>query len=517
MAKNAFSFSILKRTIYSSHPPIQRGLLPFGLSPSFFSTSSFASLFRQKHCTLVSLCFHLAKFNGNARVSIDFVKTHFKFLAKTFVSITHYAMEVLNASILKPIPRKLSPGKSPKPFSFSLPSPKFPSLEQILPRGLTLGLSTFTTTLLGNNLAKSLTYEEALSQSTSAGDSLQEGIDAIVQFATENPLVIGGAALALIVPLAVSQLLQKPKSFGVVSAKSAYEKLSEDSEAQLLDIREGKDIKVVGSPDIKATKKKAVSVTYKGDDKQGFLKKIGLRFKEPENTTLYILDKFEGNSELVAELVTANGFKAAYAIKDGVEGPRGWLNSGLPWAEPKKGLSLDFSEIRDAFSGVFGETTDGLPVTVGLAVVTGLGALAFSEIETVLQLLGSAAIIQFASRKLLFAEERKKTVQQLDEFLNTKVAPKELADEIKMIGKAFLPESSGIKSLPASAPVVETPPAPAEKTAVSETKTEVKEETPATATSTPEQVNATPMPRPLSPYPFYPDLKPPSSPSPSQP
>lgn len=35
--------------------------------------------------------------------------------------------------------------------------------------------------------------------------------------------------------------------------------------------------------------------------------------------------RFDGNSELVAELVTSNGFKAAYAIKDGAEGPRGWM------------------------------------------------------------------------------------------------------------------------------------------------------------------------------------------------
>ena len=35
--------------------------------------------------------------------------------------------------------------------------------------------------------------------------------------------------------------------------------------------------------------------------------------------------RFDGNSELVAELVTVNGFKAAYAIKDGTEGPRGWV------------------------------------------------------------------------------------------------------------------------------------------------------------------------------------------------
>lgn len=39
--------------------------------------------------------------------------------------------------------------------------------------------------------------------------------------------------------------------------------------------------------------------------------------------------RFGGDSELVAELVTVNGFKAAYAIKDGAEGPRGWVVSPI--------------------------------------------------------------------------------------------------------------------------------------------------------------------------------------------
>lgn len=38
---------------------------------------------------------------------------------------------------------------------------------------------------------------------------------------------------------------------------------------------------------------------------------------------LYV--RFDGNSEMVAELAAVNGFKAAYAIKDGAEGPRGWM------------------------------------------------------------------------------------------------------------------------------------------------------------------------------------------------
>jgi len=94
--------------------------------------------------------------------------------------------------------------------------------------------------------------------------------------------------------------------------------------------------------------------------------------------------RFDGNSELVAELVTLNGFKSAYAIKDGAEGPQGWQvfifhiyynsnskifylrqythitysgilqNSGLPWIEPKKALSLDFGSLTDTINDAIG-------------------------------------------------------------------------------------------------------------------------------------------------------------------
>jgi chitinase domain-containing protein 1 len=47
----------------------------------------------------------------------------------------------------------------------------------------------------------------------------------------------------------------------------------------------------VGSPDIRGLRKKPVPIVYEGEDKPGFLKKLSLKFKEPENTTLFILDK----------------------------------------------------------------------------------------------------------------------------------------------------------------------------------------------------------------------------------
>ncbi|MED6209225.1 hypothetical protein PIB30_052651 [Stylosanthes scabra] len=330
--------------------------------------------------------------------------------------------------------------------------------------------------------ATALTYEEALGQSLNSSNSGDFDANGVVEnflnFALENPLVVFGGVAVFAVPL-------------------------------LLDIREAVEIREVGTPDVSGLGKKLVSISYKGgdDDKPVFLKKLKLKFKEPENITLFILDKFDGNSELVAQLVTENGFKAAYVIKDGAEGPRGWTNSGLPWREPRK--ALDFSNLTEAITDAIGDTSDGWAVTLGIAAASGLGFLAFTEIETILQVLGSAALVQFASKKLLFAEDRKQTLRQLDEFLNTKVAPKELVDEVKQIGKAFLPESSTLQKAEA----------------ISDTVAQSKGNTPVEPSpeinSVPETENkdeSSPvLPRPQSPYPYYPDFKPPTSPTPSQP
>ncbi|KAJ4728143.1 rhodanese-like domain-containing protein 4, chloroplastic [Melia azedarach] len=453
-------------------------------------------------------------------------------------------MEALNAAGLTPLsifcdrrttePRKIQ----------SLPTTSLPKLttsasfnttpqnfRECLTRSVHGGL-VLLSSVLSTGLAKALTYEEALQQSSdsSSSDFDASGIlDGVISFTTENPVVIAGGVTILAVPLVLSQVLKKPKPWGVESARSAYAKLGEDVNAQLLDIRAPVEFRQVGSPDIRGLGKKAVSIVYKGEDKPGFLKKLSLKFKEPENTTLFIVDKFDGNSELVAELVTINGFKAAYAIKGGVEGPRGWVNSGLPWIAPRKALSLDFSGLTETIGGAIGEDSDGFPVALGVAAAAGLGVLAFTEIETILQLLGSAALVQFASKKLLFAEDRKETLQQVDEFLNTKVAPKELVDEMKQIGKALLPSPVTSKALPAP---TEAAPQPASTDSTVQKAEAAPELAPkpieAPAAEPVPQVNSVPktevkaeslpgIPRPLSPYPAYPDLKPPTSPSPSQP
>ncbi|WRX11423.1 hypothetical protein QQP08_003910 [Theobroma cacao] len=87
--------------------------------------------------------------------------------------------------------------------------------------------------------------------------------------------------------------------------------------------------------------------------------------------------------------------------------------------------------------------------------------------------------------------DRKQTLQQVDEFLTTKIAPNEFVDEIKQIGVALLPTTTG-KSLPAP----------------TEAKPEPRVEA---AAEPPPQINSVPttgakadepsgFPRPLSPY-----------------
>ncbi|XP_058200176.1 rhodanese-like domain-containing protein 4, chloroplastic isoform X1 [Rhododendron vialii] len=428
-------------------------------------------------------------------------------------------MEALNAVGLTPLsvlserrtePRKISslPTSSPIKFPLSVNFSHNPQkISKNFSRNLHGGLLLLSS-VLSSGFARALTYEEALQQSASSSPSVESSefdfggfIDSIINFGVENPLVIAGGVALLGVPLVLSQVFSSPKPWGVESPKNAYTKLGDDSTCQLVDIRPPVEVRQVGSPDIRGLKKRPVGVAYRGEDKVGFLKKLSLKFKEPEKTTLFILDKFDGNSELVAELVTSNGFKAAYAIKDGAEGPRGWMNSGLPWILPQKTLSLDLSNLTDAIGGAIGEGSDALSLTLGIAAATGLGLLAFSEVETILQLLGSVALLQVISKKLLFAEDRKQTLQQVDELLTTKVAPKELGDDIKQIGRALLPALNISKALPG--PVEEASPT---LTDGSLPKVEAAAEpAPKINSVSKEEVKAESLPgnsRPLSPYPF---------------
>lgn len=262
-------------------------------------------------------------------------------------------------------------------------------------------------------------------------------------FVFDNPVVLLGAVAAVAVPLLVSRVFQsKRQPYGAVTAKEAYAKLSDATlpgQQQLVDIRLAEDVNAEGSPDLRSLKKRVYQVSYSVDQEDAaaaVVKKLKAKLKKPEETTLYILDRFEGSSLAVAKLATEEGFKAAYAVKGGAEGPNGWRSSELPWLEPRKAFKLDINSIKEVLDSTLGPDSV-VPTAMGVAAAAAAGVVVFSEAETAMQLVGSAALLQLFVKKFLFAKDRKETIKQIQELLDTKVAPQALVDDMKSIGKSL--------------------------------------------------------------------------------
>lgn len=121
----------------------------------------------------------------------------------------------------------------------------------------------------------------------------------------------------------------------------------------------------------------------------------------------------------------------------------------LPWLMPAKAFKFDIGNLKNLVGtgeGVDVGAGDLLPKTLGIAAAAGVGFVVLSEAETTLQLLGTVAALQLFAKKFLFAEDRKKTIQELKTFLDTKIAPKDLVDDVKEIGRVLLPDEGEVKA-----------------------------------------------------------------------
>lgn len=331
-----------------------------------------------------------------------------------------------------------------------------------------------------------------------------------------NPLLLFGGIGALIIPGTIFFLLGRKGYSGDLKAQEALDLLGEEN-VILLDIRSKGDRKEVGSPSLKSVKKKAVLVEFEKEEEDGTF------FADPEfadsvtsskgvstDATIIVIDKLGGIAPNAAKVLTKAGFKKVYAIKGGAEGTGGWKESDLPWEQPAPAFKLDIRTIRDAIAASVEESKGFVPASLGVAAAAGASIVLLSEVEAAMQLLGTAAIVQLTLKKFLFAEDRKKTIADIRTFLDTKVAPKDLVDDIKDIGASLLPDSAIAKRVGEVADEV------ADAIASGEIPIEngASSVEPRVQTSS---IDFPPPPRPLSPYTMYPDLKPPSSPTPSPP
>uniref|UniRef100_A0A5B7AMR8 Rhodanese domain-containing protein n=1 Tax=Davidia involucrata TaxID=16924 RepID=A0A5B7AMR8_DAVIN len=152
--------------------------------------------------------------------------------------------------------------------------------------------------------------------------NLEAILVSIDDFFNRNPFFVAGVTFIWLVVIPLTQeYLQK---FKFIPAIDAFRKLRDDPNSQLLDIRDKKSLGYLGSPNLKILNKGVVQVEFREGDEEGFVQKVLKKFPEPTNTTICILDNFDGNSMEVAELLFKNGFKEAYAIRGGVRGKNGW-------------------------------------------------------------------------------------------------------------------------------------------------------------------------------------------------
>ena len=133
---------------------------------------------------------------------------------------------------------------------------------------------------------------------------------------------------------------------GDVTAQQAWEQLSSDRRATLVDVRTPAEWSYVGTPDLSALGKTLVKVFWQAYPGMAlnprFAEELG-RTGPSKDDALYFLCRSGARSRVAAEAMTALGYQRCYNVADGFEGPHdgerhrgrlaGWKASGLPWTQ----------------------------------------------------------------------------------------------------------------------------------------------------------------------------------------
>lgn len=135
-----------------------------------------------------------------------------------------------------------------------------------------------------------------------------------------------------------------------------------------------------------------------------------------------------------------------------------------PWRAPGKGLSLSIPSIdlKNIGGGIntlaedFKEAPTLTKAGLAAGAIAGAGVILFNEAEVILELAGLVAVGQFLL-KLVFADEREKTLSEIREVVNEKVAIQEVGEDLNKIATALLEEVPADATPKAAAAAVEEP------------------------------------------------------------
>ena len=133
---------------------------------------------------------------------------------------------------------------------------------------------------------------------------------------------------------------------GDLAPTEAWKFLAEDPAAVLIDVRTNAEWSYVGLPDLSPLGKQTLKIAWQLFPEmrvnQDFLHGVAAQGIGPEQPVL-LLCRSGVRSQAAARYLTQHGFKTAYNVADGFEGPldtarhrgiaAGWKASGLPWQQ----------------------------------------------------------------------------------------------------------------------------------------------------------------------------------------
>lgn len=133
---------------------------------------------------------------------------------------------------------------------------------------------------------------------------------------------------------------------GDVSPTHAFEVLSRDPDAVLVDVRTRPELAYVGYADLSGISKRVIPIEWQtfptgaqNADFVGELEAMGVRRDAP----VFFICRSGARSRFAAVAATAAGYETAYNVAHGFEGPvdeqghrgsaAGWKANGLPWRQ----------------------------------------------------------------------------------------------------------------------------------------------------------------------------------------
>lgn len=204
-----------------------------------------------------------------------------------------------------------------------------------------------------------------------------------------------------------------------------------DNETVLLDVRSKATVKEEGSPDVKPTGCKYVNIPYEASSDE-FVSKANNKCATAKSVA--VLGETPGIAASAAQELLSSGAIAVPVVY--VSGD--WRGAGLPWKEPGSGLSLPSLN------------ADSESLTGALYAAGAIGASAFlaAEVDAILELVGIFGASSVLVKRFLFYEDRKRTLEELQRFLDERVAPAELIGDVSSAYRNIVGDDTSIAAQP---------------------------------------------------------------------